>query len=86
MQVRIDKAGRVVVPKPVRERMGFKPDTGLEAVEKPEGVLLKRAQERSALAKVDGVWVHQGRPEAGAGWARVVDDVRNERIASLLED
>jgi AbrB family looped-hinge helix DNA binding protein len=32
MELRIDKAGRVVIPKPLRERLGFKPDTELEAV------------------------------------------------------
>ena len=39
MGIRIDKAGRiVVVPKPLRERLGFKPETELEAIEQPEGV------------------------------------------------
>jgi AbrB family looped-hinge helix DNA binding protein len=30
MQVSIDSAGRVVVPKPVRDELGFTPDTPLE--------------------------------------------------------
>jgi AbrB family looped-hinge helix DNA binding protein len=30
--VRIDKSGRIVVPKPLRERLGLKPDTELEAI------------------------------------------------------
>jgi len=39
MEIRIDKAGRiVVVPKPLRERLGFKPETELEAIEQPEAV------------------------------------------------
>ena len=42
MAVKIDKAGRIVVPKPLRERLGFKPDTELEAVEPPEGMLLNQ--------------------------------------------
>ncbi|MGD0486496.1 MAG: AbrB/MazE/SpoVT family DNA-binding domain-containing protein [Syntrophorhabdales bacterium] len=41
MELKIDKAGRIVVPKPLRERLGFKPDTELEAIEQPEGVLLR---------------------------------------------
>ena len=32
MELRIDKAGRIVVPKPLRERLGFTPDTALEAL------------------------------------------------------
>lgn len=31
MKVSIDKAGRVVVPKPLREQLGFSPDVPLEA-------------------------------------------------------
>jgi AbrB family looped-hinge helix DNA binding protein len=31
MHVSIDRAGRVVIPKPLRDRLGFSPDTGLEA-------------------------------------------------------
>ncbi len=31
MHVSIDKAGRVVIPKPVRDELGFSPDTPLEA-------------------------------------------------------
>jgi len=85
MELRIDKAGRIVVPKPLRERLGFKPDTELEAIEQPEGVLLKRVEQRPSMVKVDGLWVHRGRAEPGANWERVLEDVREERIESVLK-
>ena len=85
MEVKIDKAGRIVVPKPLRERLGFRADTRLEAIEQPEGVLLKRIERRPALVKVDGLWVHQGTAEPGTNWERVLDDVREERIESILK-
>ena len=85
MEVRIDKAGRIVVPKPLRERLGFKPDTELEAIEQPEGVLLKRVEQRPSMVKVDGLWVHQGSAEPGANWERILEDVREERIESVLK-
>ncbi len=85
MELRIDKAGRIVVPKPLRERLGFKPDTELEAIEQPEGVLLKRVQQRPSMVKIDGLWVHQGRAEPGANWERILEDIREERIASVLK-
>jgi AbrB family looped-hinge helix DNA binding protein len=72
MEVRIDKAGRIVVPKPLRERLGFKPDTELEALSGRRGVLLKRVQQRPSMVKVDGLWVHQGSAEQGANWERMV--------------
>jgi len=85
MELRIDKAGRIVVPKPLRERLGFKPDTELEAIEQPEGVLLKRVQERPSMVKVDGLWAHQGSAEPGAIWKRLLDDIREQRIESVMK-
>jgi AbrB family looped-hinge helix DNA binding protein len=85
MELRIDKAGRIVVPKPIRERLGFRPDTELVATERPEGVLLKRVEQRPSMVKIDGLWVHQGSAEAGANWERVLDRVREERIESVLQ-
>ena len=85
MTVRIDKAGRIVVPKPLRERLGFNPDTELEAVEQAEGVFLKRVEQRPSMVKVDGLWVHQGRAEPGANWERIFENVREERIESILK-
>ena len=85
MELRIDKAGRVVVPKALRERLGFKPDTELEAIEQPGGVLLKRVEQRPSMVKVDGLWVHQGRAEPGANWERILEDVRQERMESILK-
>ena len=85
MELRIDKAGRIVVPKPLRERLGFRPGTDLVAIEQPGGVLLKRVEQRPSMVKVDGLWVHQGRAEPGANWERMLEDVREERIESLLK-
>lgn len=35
-------------------------------------------------AETGGLWVHQGVPEPGADLSRVVQDIREERIASVL--
>ena len=82
MTVTIDKAGRIVVPKPLRERLGFRPDTELEAIEQPEGILLKRVQQEPSMVKVDGLWVHQGRAEQEANWESILEDIREERIGA----
>jgi AbrB family looped-hinge helix DNA binding protein len=86
MKVRIDRAGRIVVPKSLRQRLGFKPEVELEAVERPDGILLKAVPIQPAMTKVDGLWVHQGIAEPGTNWERVVDQVREERIESVLKD
>jgi AbrB family looped-hinge helix DNA binding protein len=84
MELRIDKSGRIVVPKPVRERFGFKPNSELEAVEMADGVLLKRVEELPAMIKIDGLWVHQGVAQPGANWEHVLEELREERIKSVL--
>ena len=85
MKLKMDAAGRIVVPKPLRERLGLRPDTELEAVEQSGGVLLRPVEQRPSLVKVDGLWVHQGTPQNGANWDRVLADVRKERIYSLFK-
>ncbi len=84
MDVKIDKAGRIVVPKSLRERLGFRPDTELRAIEQPDGVLLKRVEERPSMTRADGLWLHRGVPEPRANWDRVLEDMREERIESVL--
>ncbi len=85
IKLRIDKSGRIVVPKPLQERLGLKPGTELEVLDQPGGVLLRTVGERPALVKVDGLWVHQGVPQRGANWDRVIEKVREERIQSALK-
>jgi len=85
MKLKMDAAGRIVVPKPLRERLGLRPDTELEAVEQSGGVLLRPVEQRPSLIKVDGLWVHQGTAQNGANWDRVLRDVREERIDSLFK-
>ena len=60
MKVLIDRSGRIVVPKPLRERFGFRPDSEIDVVEGPDGLLLRPQQEKPSMVKVDGFWVHQG--------------------------
>ena len=81
----MDKSGRIVVPKPLRERLGFRPDTELDAIEQPEGVLLRQVEQRPSMVKVDGLWVHQGTAEPGADWGRILEEVREERIGAVLK-
>jgi len=84
MTLRMDKSGRIVLPKRLRERLGFKPGMELGAVEQPGGVLLRPAEQQPSVIQVDGLWVHQGTAEPGANWGQVLDDLREERIQSVL--
>lgn len=43
-----------------------------------------RAVDLSPMVKVDGVWVHQGVPDAGIDWERVIEDGREERLLQVI--
>lgn len=59
-KLRIDKAGRLVLPKTVRSQFGITPDTVLELTQSADGILLRRVAERPSMREFDGLWVHQG--------------------------
>ena len=79
MKVKLDTSGRIVVPKLLRDRIGLKPDMVLEVEEHADGVFLRVPTPHPTMVQVDGLWVHQGTAPANADWARVLEDVRDER-------
>lgn len=84
MKVTIDKAGRIVVPKEFRQRLGLRPNTELEIVDHPNGLLLRPVESRPSLVKLNGMLVHQGRLEEGADLDRLLESVREERVRDIL--
>jgi AbrB family looped-hinge helix DNA binding protein len=84
MSLRIDKSGRIVLPKNLRERFGLTPDREVELVEQPDGVLIRQREHVPAMVKIDGLWVHQGTPLDRAQWDHVLDDAREERARSVF--
>ncbi|MDP8984757.1 MAG: AbrB/MazE/SpoVT family DNA-binding domain-containing protein [Pseudomonadota bacterium] len=85
MILKIDQSGRIVVPKPLRDRLGLKPDMEVELLERVDGVLLRPIEQRASMLNVDGLWVHQGTPSPDANWEQALDDVRDERIDAVLK-
>jgi AbrB family looped-hinge helix DNA binding protein len=84
-RVKIDRSGRLVLPKRLRERLGIRMVGELEIVEQPEGVLLRAVEERPAMVKIGELWVHRGAASPDVSWENVVRSVREERIDSLLK-
>jgi len=52
MKTAVDKAGRVVIPAPIREKAGFKPGTELEVIMDDVSVRLVRRVPGSKLIRV----------------------------------
>ena len=74
---KIDKAGRVVIPKEIRERMNLKEDSSLLVTESASGVLLLKKLDIEEMGKrlrkeLKGVNVEK--------IARKVEEESNERV------
>jgi len=65
MEVTLDRFGRVVIPKAVREHLGLGPGTVLDIEEgEEEGILLRPRRPEPDLVEEDGVLVFTGEPTA----------------------
>jgi AbrB family looped-hinge helix DNA binding protein len=79
MTLKMDNAGRIVLPKTIRDRLGLRSGTDLEVVESDEGLILKPITLKSAMTRVKGFWVHQGEASPGLDWSRLSDQERKDR-------
>jgi len=84
MKLRIDKSGRVVLPKPLRQRLGLRPGATFEATEAAEGLLLRPITQRPSLVERDGLLVHTGQTTRGFDWQHLSDDLQQERVVDIL--
>jgi AbrB family looped-hinge helix DNA binding protein len=85
MNVKIDAAGRIILPKPVRERFRLTAGATLELEERPEGLILRPVEQSPSIVRRDGLWVYVGKAPAGFRWETMVDDDREQRIQELLD-
>ena len=70
-RITIDKAGRVILPKPMREELQLLPGDTLELQSSGERIVLRPLRPTLPVAKEKGVWVFRtGQPLA----SRVTDD------------
>jgi AbrB family looped-hinge helix DNA binding protein len=83
MRLKVDKSGRIVVPKRLRDQLGIRSEAELEITAQSGGIFVRVVDEEPALIKVDGLWVHRGSAGPEVDWERVIEDVRDERIASV---
>jgi len=56
-RMKIDKAGRIVIPKAVRDALQLQPGDELEAVQDGDQLSLTPVVDEPVLQKEDGVWV-----------------------------
>jgi AbrB family looped-hinge helix DNA binding protein len=76
----IDKAGRVVLPKPLREELDLEPGDSLELESAGDEITLRPVRTAAPLTKENGVWVFRtGQPLAASVTDTVLRQVREDR-------
>jgi len=78
-EVTIDKAGRVVIPKFVRDQLRLEPGDSLELDSDGRAITLRPQRSATPLRKERGVWVHCGAPLTVAETQTLIDDARHNR-------
>ncbi|NBQ37700.1 MAG: AbrB/MazE/SpoVT family DNA-binding domain-containing protein [Synechococcus sp.] len=78
MNITIDAAGRVVVPKPLRDQLHLVPGSEFEIEPTVDGVIIRPAERGPSLVNREGVLVHHGPQKAAVDIAVFVRREREE--------
>lgn len=79
MKTTIDAAGRLVVPKPLREQFHLAPGSEIEIEPAGDGVMIRPAERNPALVDRAGVLVHHGPKSVQIDIAAFVRQERESR-------
>jgi AbrB family looped-hinge helix DNA binding protein len=83
--ITVDKAGRVVLPKPVRDELQLSAGDSLELEISGEQIVLRPVRGRVGMRKKEGIWVLDfNEPISAAATNNVLRDIRRERERSAL--
>src|SRR5437660_12773289 len=81
----LDKAGRVVLPKPVRDEMQLQPGDSLELESSEDRIVLRPRRGGAGLDKKQGIWAFStGEPISAEATDEVLRQLRRERELSFL--
>lgn len=81
----MDKAGRIVIPKILREELHLEPGDDLEMETAGEQITLRPVRGTGPLTKEHGVWVFRtGLPMSASATEEVLGQIREERDLANL--
>jgi AbrB family looped-hinge helix DNA binding protein len=81
----IDKAGRVVIPKPLREELHLEAGDALEIESAGEQITLRPVRGTGPLSNEHGIWVfYSGQPLHASAVDEMLQQIREERDLANL--
>jgi len=85
MKLTLDKSGRIVLPKPLRDELRLEPGDALEVESSGEDITIRPLRGQAQLRKKNGVWVYRaGEPLSARIVDKTVQEIRREREARIL--
>jgi AbrB family looped-hinge helix DNA binding protein len=75
----LDKAGRLVLPKPLRDDMRLTAGSELRLEQDEECIILRPIRSSAPLKKEQGIWVYQGQ-RSESSISKLIDEVREKRL------
>ena len=82
-KITLDKAGRVLIPKSLREDLHLGPGDVLELKQQGEEITLRPIRPAALVKKERGVWVFQGEP-TDESIIELIDRQRETRIREIF--
>jgi AbrB family looped-hinge helix DNA binding protein len=82
-KVAIDKAGRLVLPKAVRDRLRLSPGDSLILESEDERITLRPERPQATLKKKRGIWVYHGK-HSSLPLPEWIDQEREKRLREII--
>ncbi|TVR30735.1 MAG: AbrB/MazE/SpoVT family DNA-binding domain-containing protein [Spirochaetaceae bacterium] len=86
MQITIDRSGRIVVPKQVRDRFHLIAGTALELEVESDGIRIRPVDQEPSLLRKQGVLIHHGPEPVDLDIAGFVNRDRSNRDSDLVAE
>jgi AbrB family looped-hinge helix DNA binding protein len=86
MKITIDKTGRIVIPKRIREQYNLRPGVPIELENTAEGVFLKVIAQEPSLIRKKGILIHHGSDTVNLDTAEVVNRERQSRNVEIAAE
>jgi AbrB family looped-hinge helix DNA binding protein len=83
--VEIDKAGRIVVPKKLRDALHLTPGTRLRVERNGDALMLEPDFPEPRLEMIDGLWVMTGGPPVNTDIPELIRQGYEERHKRIME-
>jgi AbrB family looped-hinge helix DNA binding protein len=82
--VTVDKAGRLVLPKPMRDALHLKPGDTLEIRKDDDTITLHPPRPSAELVRKNGMWVLRSTKPLNISSADLIAQDREDRIQTLI--